>query len=44
MYLTDAKISIIKTSTSPFKFTDAHRLYLLVNPGDSRLWYRKYRF
>lgn len=44
MSLTDAKIRNTKPSTSPFKLTDAHGLYLLINPGGSRLWYLKYRF
>ncbi len=44
MSLTDTKIRNTKPSTSPFKLTDAHGLYLLINPGGSRLWYLKYRF
>lgn len=44
MSLTDSKIRNTKPSTSPFKLTDAHGLYLLINPGGSRLWYLKYRF
>lgn len=41
MSLTDTKIRNTKPSTSPFKLTDAHGLYLLINPGGSRLWYLK---
>ncbi|CAI1753603.1 Putative prophage CPS-53 integrase [Serratia marcescens] len=44
MSLPDEKIRSIKPSDKPFKLTDSHRLYLLVNPGGSRLWYLKYRF
>lgn len=44
MSLSDAKIRSIKPSDKPFKRTDSHGLYLLVNPGSSRLWYLKYRF
>lgn len=39
MSLSDAKIRSIKPSDKPFKLTDSHGLYLLVNPGGSRLWY-----
>ena len=44
MSLSDAKIRTIKPSDKPFKLTDSQGLYLLVNPGGSRLWYLKYRF
>jgi hypothetical protein len=44
MSLSDTKIRSIKPSDKPFKLTDSHGLYLLVNPGGSRLWYLKYRF
>ena len=44
MSLSDAKIRSIKPLDKPFKLTDSHGLYLLVNPGGSRLWYLKYRF
>ena len=44
MSLYDAKIRSIKPSDKPFKLTDSQGLYLLVNPGGSRLWYLKYRF
>lgn len=43
MSLTDAKIRTIKPSDKPFKVSDSHGLYLIVKPGDSRLWYLKYR-
>lgn len=44
MSLSDAKIRSIKPSAKSFKLTDSQGLYLLVNPGGSRLWYLKYRF
>ncbi|RBP57047.1 uncharacterized protein DUF4102 [Brenneria salicis ATCC 15712 = DSM 30166] len=43
MYLNDTKIRSLKPSEKPFKVSDLHGLYLLVNPGGSRLWYLKYR-
>ncbi len=43
MSLTDSKIRNLKPSAKPFKVSDSHGLYLLVNPGGSRLWYLKYR-
>lgn len=33
MSLTDAKIRTLKPSDKPFKVSDSHGLYLLVNPG-----------
>lgn len=39
MSLNDAKIRSLKPSAKPFKVSDSHGLYLLVNPGGSRLWY-----
>lgn len=33
----------MKPSEKPFKISDSHGLYLLVNPSGSRLWYLKYR-
>ncbi|EIM8973647.1 DUF4102 domain-containing protein, partial [Salmonella enterica] len=44
MSLSDAKIRSTKPSDKPFKLADSHGLYLLVNPGGSRIWYLKYRF
>lgn len=44
MSLNDTKIRSLKPSVKPFKVSDSHGLYLLVNPGGSRLWYPKYRF
>lgn len=44
MSLTDTRIRNTKPALSPFKLTDSHGLYLLINPGGSRLWYLKYRF
>ncbi|HFP9391521.1 TPA: tyrosine-type recombinase/integrase [Raoultella ornithinolytica] len=43
MSLNDTKIRSIKPSEKSFKVSDSHGLYLLVNPGGSRLWYLKYR-
>ncbi len=43
MSLTDAKIRKLKRSAKPFKISDSRGLYLLVNPGGSRLWYLKFR-
>ena len=43
MCLNDTKIRGLKPSVKPFKVSDSHGLYLLVNPGGSRLWYLKYR-
>ncbi len=43
MSLNDSKIRNLKPSIKPFKVSDSHGLYLLVNPGGSRLWYLKYR-
>jgi hypothetical protein len=43
MSLNDTKIRSLKPSDRPFKISDSHGLYLLINPGGSRLWYLKYR-
>ncbi|TCW17570.1 uncharacterized protein DUF4102 [Raoultella sp. BIGb0138] len=43
MSLNDTKIRSLKPSDKSFKISDSHGLYLLVNPGGSRLWYLKYR-
>ncbi|EKK1678890.1 TPA: tyrosine-type recombinase/integrase [Escherichia coli] len=44
MSLNDSKIRTLKPSSRPVKLSDSHGLYLLVNPGGSRIWYIKYRF
>lgn len=44
MSLNDSKIRKLKPSSRPVKLSDSHGLYLLVNPGGSRIWYLKYRF
>lgn len=44
MSLNDSKIRNLKPSSKPVKLSDSHGLYLLVNPGGSRIWYLKYRF
>ncbi len=43
MSLNDTKIRNLKPSAKSFEVSDSHGLYLLVNPGGSRLWYLKYR-
>ncbi len=43
MSLNDTKIRNLKPSVKPFKVSDSHGLYLLVNLSGSRLWYLKYR-
>ena len=43
MSLNDTKIRQSKPLAKPFKVSDAHGLYLLVNPSGSRRWYIKYR-
>ena len=44
MGLTEAAIRVAKPSAKPYKLTDGHGLYLLVNPGGSRLWRWRYAF
>ncbi|HCR1139957.1 TPA: integrase arm-type DNA-binding domain-containing protein [Klebsiella aerogenes] len=44
MHLNDSKIRNLKPAAKPFKVSDSHGLYLLVNPTGSRAWYLKYRF
>lgn len=44
MSLNDSKIRTLKPASRPVKLSDSHGLYLLVNPGGSRIWYLKYRF
>ena len=44
MSLNDSKIRKLKSFSRPVKLSDSHGLYLLVNPGGSRIWYLKYRF
>lgn len=43
MSLNDSKIRNLKPYEKPFKVSDSHGLYILVNPSGSRLWYLKYR-
>jgi len=43
MSLNDSKTRKLKPPAKPFKISDSYGLYLLVNPGGSRLWYLKYR-
>lgn len=43
MPLNDSRIRNLKPSAKPLKVPGSHGLYLLVNPGGSRLWYLKYR-
>ena len=42
--LSDAKIRAAKPQEKPYKLTDSHRLYLLVNPGGSKLWKWSYAY
>ncbi len=44
MTLTDTAIRNLQPRTKPFKVSDSQGLYLLVNPGGSRLWRFKYRY
>jgi integrase len=41
--LTDSTIKTAKPKDKPYKLSDAHGLYLLVNPNGSKLWRLKYR-
>ena len=43
MALTDSAIKTAKPKEKPYKLSDAHGLYLLVNPNGSKLWRLKYR-
>ena len=42
--LNDAKIRAVKPRNKAYKLTDSHRLYLLVNPGGSKLWKWSYSY
>lgn len=42
--LSDAKVRNAKPREKPYKLADERGLYLLVNPGGSRLWRLKYRW
>ncbi|MBD3666179.1 tyrosine-type recombinase/integrase [Sulfitobacter aestuariivivens] len=44
MALTDTAIRNTQPRVKPFKISDSHGLYLLVNPRGSRLWRFKYRY
>jgi integrase len=44
MPLTELAIKAAKPRDVPYKLTDGQRLYLLVNPGGSKLWRLGYRF
>ncbi|PHR92605.1 MAG: integrase [Robiginitomaculum sp.] len=44
MTLSDIQIRNTKPGPKPFKISDSGGLYLLVNPGGSKLWRMKYRF
>lgn len=43
MALTDAKLRNLKPKEKPYKTADYDGLYILTNPGGSRLWRFKYR-
>ena len=42
--LTDAKVKAAKPAAKPYKLFDAHRMFLLVNTGGSKLWRFNYVF
>jgi hypothetical protein len=42
--LNDAKVRAAKPQPKPYKLTDSHRLFLLVNPSGSKLWRWNYAF
>jgi integrase len=42
--LTDLQLRSLKPADKPYKVSDAAGLYVLVNPGGSRLWRMAYRF
>jgi len=44
MPLSEFKISKAKPKDKPYKLSDGGGLFLLVNPGGSKLWRQKYRF
>jgi Arm DNA-binding domain len=44
MALTDTAVRGMKPARKPFKVYDRHGLFLLVNPGGSKLWRWRYRF
>jgi Arm DNA-binding domain len=44
MALTDTAIRGTKPGKKPFKIYDREGLFLLVNPGGSKLWRWRYRF
>lgn len=44
MALTDTAIRTVKLAKKPFKMYDRDGLFLLVNPGGSKLWRWRYRF
>lgn len=43
MFFNATKIRELKPCDISFKVSDSQGLYLLINPGGSRLWYLKYR-
>lgn len=43
MALTDTAIRKLRPTDKPFKLGDSARLYLLIKPNGSKLWYMKYR-
>jgi hypothetical protein len=42
--LTEVEIKKAKPASKPYKLSDAHAMYLLVNPDGSRWWRLDYRF
>lgn len=43
MALTDAKLRNLRPKEKPYKTADYNGLYVLTNPGGSKLWRFKYR-
>lgn len=43
MPLTDSAIKTAKPKDKPYKLSDTHGMYLLINPSGSKLWRLKYR-
>lgn len=44
MTLTDTKLRNAKRKESPYRLTDGHGLYVLINPNGAKLWRWKFRF
>ena len=42
--LTDTKLRNAKATQNPYRLTDGHGLYVLINPKGAKLWRWKYRY